>query len=220
MKLIPKGEITMQSRNYFSHDYNARHDPKIVKLVQNEGWEGYGIFWAIIEILYEQGGKVDYNIDYLSTLLNTEKNKIERILNNYELFVNDNGKLTSLSLKKRMEQLNNIKSIKPTSKMIYQNVVYGEGEDVIIFQLNGGRATIKESIVNQFKEVYPAVNVKEELKRMKIWMDANPRKRKTPRGIMRFVNLWLSRTQDRAIKYNSYNSKNIKPVNPSTIKEL
>lgn len=31
---------------------------------------------------------------------------------------------------------------------------------------------------------------------MKGWLDANPTKRKTRRGVKRFVNNWLSRTQD------------------------
>ena len=30
------------------------------------------------------------------------------------------------------------------------------------------------------------------------WLDANPQKRKTRRGIQRFVNAWLTREQDRA----------------------
>ncbi|WP_079709948.1 DnaD domain protein [Paraliobacillus ryukyuensis] len=39
---------------YFSHDSNAHKDPKILKLRAKFGWEGYGIYWAIIETLREQ----------------------------------------------------------------------------------------------------------------------------------------------------------------------
>lgn len=39
---------------YFSHDSNAHKDPKILKLRVKHGWEGYGIYWAIIETLREQ----------------------------------------------------------------------------------------------------------------------------------------------------------------------
>lgn len=39
---------------YFSHDSNAHKDPKILKLRSKFGWEGYGIYWAIIETLREQ----------------------------------------------------------------------------------------------------------------------------------------------------------------------
>ena len=42
---------------YFPHDSNARYDAKILELRATYGWEGYGIYWAIIESLR------DANID-------------------------------------------------------------------------------------------------------------------------------------------------------------
>lgn len=47
-----------------------------------------------------------------------------------------------------------------------------------------------------WSETYPAVDVEQELRRMIAWLDSNPTKRKTRRGIERFINGWLSRTQD------------------------
>ena len=47
-----------------------------------------------------------------------------------------------------------------------------------------------------WENTYPAVDVKQELKKMIAWCDSNPTKRKTRRGIERFINNWLSRTQD------------------------
>ncbi len=38
---------------YFSHDYNARNDEKILELRSVYGAEGYGIFWMIIETMAE-----------------------------------------------------------------------------------------------------------------------------------------------------------------------
>lgn len=38
---------------YFSHDYNARNDDKILELRAKYGAEGYGIFWMIIETMAE-----------------------------------------------------------------------------------------------------------------------------------------------------------------------
>ena len=46
-------------------------------------------------------------------------------------------------------------------------------------------------------KAYPAVDVFQELRAMESWLDANPAKRKTPKGIKRFVNSWLARSQDR-----------------------
>lgn len=47
-----------------------------------------------------------------------------------------------------------------------------------------------------WRETYPAVDVEQELRRMIAWLDSNPTKRKTRRGIERFINNWLARTQD------------------------
>lgn len=47
-----------------------------------------------------------------------------------------------------------------------------------------------------WKEVYQAVDVMQELQKMRAWLDSNPTRRKTRRGIERFINNWLSRSQD------------------------
>lgn len=51
--------------------------------------------------------------------------------------------------------------------------------------------------VQEWQELYPAVNIEQELRKMKGWLNANPKKRKTRRGITRFINGWLSREQDK-----------------------
>lgn len=56
---------------------------------------------------------------------------------------------------------------------------------------------ITEADVEGWKDLYPAVDVMQELRKMKGWADANPTKRKTKAGIKRFINAWLSKEQDR-----------------------
>jgi len=48
-----------------------------------------------------------------------------------------------------------------------------------------------------WKDAYPVVDVEQELRRMTSWLDSNPTKKKTRRGIERFINNWLARTQDK-----------------------
>lgn len=48
----------------------------------------------------------------------------------------------------------------------------------------------------KLSELYPAVDVEQECRNMAGWLDANKTKRKTRRGIERFINSWLSRKQD------------------------
>ena len=50
--------------------------------------------------------------------------------------------------------------------------------------------------ISKWKELYPKVDVDQEIRAMAGWLDANPTRRKTARGIKRFVNSWLSRAQD------------------------
>lgn len=54
--------------------------------------------------------------------------------------------------------------------------------------------------IGQWQELYPAVDVMQQLRNMRGWLEANPRRRKTRNGISRFVTGWLSREQDRGWK--------------------
>ena len=56
---------------------------------------------------------------------------------------------------------------------------------------------IYEDQVNEWTELFPAVDVMQELRKMKSWLDSNTSRRKTKRGILRFVNGWLSKEQDK-----------------------
>ena len=53
-----------------------------------------------------------------------------------------------------------------------------------------------EEIVNLI-ELYPAVNIEQEFRNMKGWLLADTKRLKTKRGIKRFYNGWLSRSQDK-----------------------
>ncbi len=56
---------------------------------------------------------------------------------------------------------------------------------------------ITEADVATWKELYQAVDIMQELRKMKGWADANPSKRKTRGGIKRFINAWLAKEQDK-----------------------
>lgn len=56
---------------------------------------------------------------------------------------------------------------------------------------------IYKKMIDEWKELYPNVDIMQELRKMKGWCNSNPTKRKTKRGISRFINSWLAREQDR-----------------------
>lgn len=69
---------------------------------------------------------------------------------------------------------------------------------VITLTLNDkSQFPVTETDIRNWQELYPAVNVLQELRNMKGWLDSNPAKRKTKAGIRRFINGWLSREQDK-----------------------
>lgn len=67
--------------------------------------------------------------------------------------------------------------------------------------------------IDSWTELYPAVDVMQEIRKMIGWLDSNPQKRKTKSGIRRFINSWLARTQDQGgniSKFCNSNSKQFK----------
>ena len=93
---------------YFPHDSNARNDEDILSLRLEFGYEGYGIYWAIIETLRDAK---DYKlcssnaIAMLSLSLNIDKSLLENIYKKcveVGLLIEKNGHFYSESLKRRM----------------------------------------------------------------------------------------------------------------------
>ena len=71
-------------------------------------------------------------------------------------------------------------------------------QPVITLTLNTGEEyPITQSYIIELSELYPAVDIMQELRAMKGWCDANPRKRKTSAGIKRLINSWISKVQNR-----------------------
>ena len=64
--------------------------------------------------------------------------------------------------------------------------------------INGDDYLVTKEYVKELKELYPAVDVEQALRNMRGWLDSNPRNKKTPRGIKRFITSWISREQDEA----------------------
>jgi uncharacterized protein YdaU (DUF1376 family) len=62
----------------------------------------------------------------------------------------------------------------------------------------GEEYPIARQRVEEFVELYPGVDVMQELRKMRGWLISNPAKRKTKKGMMSFVNNWLSKQQNAA----------------------
>jgi hypothetical protein len=91
---------------YFSHDYNARSDAKIKKLIYQHGMQGYGIYWAIIEDLYNNDNCLELNFGLLSYELRSDEEIIKSIINDFELFQVSHETFYSNSIQDRLEMRN------------------------------------------------------------------------------------------------------------------
>ncbi|PWT92230.1 MAG: hypothetical protein C5B55_06765, partial [Blastocatellia bacterium] len=72
---------------------------------------------------------------------------------------------------------------------------------IITLPLNdGAEYPVTSDEMKEWLELYPAVDVLQELRKMRGWLLSNQRNRKTKSGIRRFVTNWLAKEQDGAPK--------------------
>ncbi|MEF1310688.1 helix-turn-helix domain-containing protein [Vibrio mytili] len=89
--------------------------------------------------------------------------------------------------------------IEPSSKDLAPSKL--EAEEPALFEIplnrKGKFHGVTQSDIERYSDLFGAVNVRAELKKMIGWCDANPRKRKTKQGIEKFIQGWLGREQDK-----------------------
>lgn len=103
---------------WFSHDSNARYDKKILAMRSGYGFEGYGWYWAIIEMLrdekdYRLNLSQKYFFQVMAKELDTTPEKAESFvlecIEDFGLFVSDGTEFWSESLIRRMEKKDEIR---------------------------------------------------------------------------------------------------------------
>lgn len=147
-------------------------------------------------------------------LLNEPKNKEEvaRNSNNDGRNSNNDGRNGQSRVEKSREEKskenNNIicsESKEPTSEPEVISLILSDKSLYPIFQKD----------IDVWKEIYPAVDIMQELRKMKGWCLDNPTRRKTKRGIRKFIGSWLSKEQDNSWKRKDYLDKNFLSGNES-----
>lgn len=77
---------------YFSHDIYPQADKKIVLLIDEMGYEGYGLYWKIVEFMHRN----KLNIGEERLVAGREfQDKVSRILNDFYLFRKEDGEYIS-----------------------------------------------------------------------------------------------------------------------------
>ena len=99
-------------KTYFLHESTSFQDYKIIKMRSKLGIESYGIFWAVLELLFNEENKLcidDY--DALAFSLQCDSSKLKQVIEDFDLFILEDGCFYSKRLNSHIEDINN-KSIK------------------------------------------------------------------------------------------------------------
>ncbi len=134
---------------YFSHDFNTRNDIKIKKLIAKHGYLGYGLFWAIIEELYNNTNVLPNDYDCIAFDLRCDSEIIKSIINDFDLFVVDTESFGSLSIQRRLNERNEKSKKARESVLARWNK---QKEDTNVLPTNYDSNTIKESKRKENKE--------------------------------------------------------------------
>ena len=98
---------------YFSHDYSARNDIKMIRLARDLGQEGIGIFWCIVEMLHESGGYLDVaDIGLIAYQLHVKEALLAKVINEYGLFKTVDGHFYSQRALSNMAKMTRLSSIR------------------------------------------------------------------------------------------------------------
>lgn len=77
-------------------------------------------------------------------------------------------------------------------------VAQAQPAEISLPLISGALYPIYPADVDHWKQLYPSVDILKELRKMLGWLEANPTRQKTAKGIKRFVSAWLAKEQDKA----------------------
>jgi hypothetical protein len=89
---------------YFSHDYNSRNDRKMQKLSMKHGMVGIGVYWCIIEMLYEEGGFLPKEYERMAFELRINTDVVRSVIEDFELFMQEEERFWSESVIRRLQE--------------------------------------------------------------------------------------------------------------------
>lgn len=146
----------MKKVPYFSHDYGARNDPKLEELQMKLGYEGIGLYWSLVELLYEQQGYLFIDkCEIYAFGMRTHSDILKSVIRDFDLFKNDGVKFWSQTILIRLE----LKDCK--TKSARKSAMARWGNDANALQTHSERnAFTSEKKGNKGKEIK---EVKEKL---------------------------------------------------------
>ena len=158
--------------------------------------------YLISQGLMEKIGENEYLLTETQSLIGSESSVTQRVRKHREMkkALQSNANVTIGNTEKEKEI---DKDIEKEKDIDINNISCTEQsvQAVITIPLNdNSEFPISFEFVQEMQNLYPNVDVMAELRKMRGWSISNPTKRKTSRGIKRFINSWLAREQDKPYK--------------------
>ena len=99
---------------YFSHDFNASKDPKLLRVRKQLGHAGIGLYWEIVELLYKNNNELSLaDLDAIAIDLDTEEEFLQHLISDFGLFQTaTNNAFFSPSIDKRIEKRKEVGKIR------------------------------------------------------------------------------------------------------------
>ena len=139
--------------------------------------------------------------DYFADFFQLSKGRCSQIINSLirKKYISSEHKYKGKVIEKRVLRILNtpIKNIKGGIKNTKQGYLENAIDNNTLINNTSNNTcyensyfSILQTEYNEYNEAYPDINIDQELKKMKLWLDANPTKHK--KNYKRFITNWLS----------------------------
>lgn len=160
------------------------------------------VLFLIGQGLMELVDETEYRLTECDKMVGSESASAERVRKHREQkALQCNTNVTGVKRIGNVEKEIEIEKDKEIEKdTICPEVITSRPEVFISLPLVTGSGSFDVTLdyLNSLRNLYPAIDVEQEFRKMYAWLDSNPKNRKTERGIKRFITGWLGRAQDKA----------------------
>ena len=130
----------MKELPYITHDFGARNDPKLMDLQMDMGGQGLGIFWCLVEMLWENGGTIPANYKSIAFALRWCKPaEVEKVVTGYGLFEVSDGAISSHSATARINEMRTRFGVRSEASRKASQARWGSGRNADAIQTDSER---------------------------------------------------------------------------------
>jgi hypothetical protein len=94
---------TIDKKNYIRHAVKATSDERVMRLLAEHRYAGYGVYWRLMEHLRQVGGRCPSDYRALSYTLREKASLIQSVVENFGLFIIEGDAFYSADLMNQMD---------------------------------------------------------------------------------------------------------------------